>query len=93
MTLVTVAEARDNLPDLLRRAAAGEQIVITEDGQWLAALGKPPAPPPTTEEIAAQHARAEEFVRKWLGLRKDAPLPRPDGMTHEEYMEKYREAA
>lgn len=65
MTLVTVAEARDNLPDLLRRAAAGEQIVITEDGRALAALGKPPVLL-TPEEDAARQARAEAFVREWL---------------------------
>lgn len=65
MTLVTVAEARENLIDLLRRAATGEQIVITEDGQYLAALGKPPVLP-TPEEEAARQARAEAFVREWL---------------------------
>ncbi len=73
MTLVTLAEARENLPDLLRRAAAGEQIVITEEGKWLAALGKPPTPPPTPEEIAGAGARAEEQVRKFLELETDAP--------------------
>ena len=66
MTLVTIAEAREKLPELLRRVAAGEQIVITEDGKWLATLGKAPPPPPTAEEIAAQQARAEAFVREWL---------------------------
>lgn len=72
MTLVTVAEARENLPDLLRRAAAGEQIVITEDGQWLAALGKAPPAPPTPEQEAERRQAAEkafheatEQMRKW----------------------------
>jgi antitoxin (DNA-binding transcriptional repressor) of toxin-antitoxin stability system len=72
MTLVTVAEARENLPELLRRAAAGEPIVITEDGNWLAALGKAPPPPPTAEEEAARRRAAEkvfhemtEQMRKW----------------------------
>ena len=71
MTLVTVAEARENLPDLLRRAAAGEQIVITEDGRALAALGKPPVIL-TPEEGAARRAAATaafheftEQMRKW----------------------------
>ena len=73
MTTVTIAEARANLADLLRRAAAGEHIVITEDGKWLASLGKPPAPPPTPEEIAAAVARAEEQVRKYQQLQPDEP--------------------
>lgn len=83
MTLVTVAEARDNLLDLLRRAATGEQIVITEDGQYLAELGKPPAPPPTPEEEAARRRAAEEAfheftdqMRKWCA--EDGVPFRPD---------------
>ncbi len=98
MTTVTVAEARENLPDLLRRAAAGEQIVITEGGKWLAALG---APPPagvplfsfvrSPEEEAARQARAESLVREWLKLRDDAPVPKPEGMSYEAYIEQYQE--
>jgi len=129
MTTVTVAEARENLVELLHRAAAGEQIVITEDGKWLAALGKAPPPPPTDEEIAAAGdraraaivaalrqqiadgnpppegskvwellaeeaviARREQIIREWLGLRPDAPLPKPDAMSYDEYLARYREA-
>jgi antitoxin (DNA-binding transcriptional repressor) of toxin-antitoxin stability system len=66
MTTVTVAEARENLPELLRRAAAGEQIVITDDGKWLAALGVAPPPPPTPEEIAAAEARARQAILTML---------------------------
>jgi antitoxin (DNA-binding transcriptional repressor) of toxin-antitoxin stability system len=72
MTLVTVAEARENLPELLRRAAAGEQIVITEEGEWLAALGKAPPAPPTAEEEGARRRAAEKAfhgftdqMRRW----------------------------
>ncbi len=65
MTLVTIAEARENLPELLRRAAAGEQIVITEGGQWLAALGKAPALPPTPEEEAARRRAAEKAFHEF----------------------------
>ena len=67
MTTVTIAEAREQLPELLRRAASGEQIVITDDGRWLAALGQAP-PPPTPEEMAAQQARAEAQVRLFMDL-------------------------
>jgi antitoxin (DNA-binding transcriptional repressor) of toxin-antitoxin stability system len=92
MTTVTVAEARDNLPELLRRAAAGERIVITEGGKWLAALGVAPPMPPTPEEEMAALARREQIVREWLRLRADAPLPKPEEMTHEEYFALYRES-
>lgn len=73
MTTVTVEQAREGLPELLRRAAAGEQIVITEGGKWVAALAAPPPPPPTHEEIAALVARGEEQVRKYQQLQTDAP--------------------
>jgi antitoxin (DNA-binding transcriptional repressor) of toxin-antitoxin stability system len=160
MTTVTVAEAREKLPELLRRVAAGEQIVITEDGKWLAALATPPKPPPTPKEIATAQARAEaaiiemlryqiacgtvfppeskiwellaeddarrkagietliqqiaqwhkedglpyppedetativrreQIIREWLRLRADAPIPKPDEMTCEEYLSMYQE--
>ena len=79
MTTVTVAEARENLPELLRRAAAGESIVITEDGKWLAALGAPPAPPPTVEEIAAAESRARAAIVSMLRQQiADGYLP-PEG--------------
>jgi antitoxin (DNA-binding transcriptional repressor) of toxin-antitoxin stability system len=77
MTLVTVSEARENLPELLRRVAAGERIVITDGEKWVAALGAPPPPPPTDEEIAAQQRLAEEKVREtmmmWLAEEPDHP--------------------
>jgi antitoxin (DNA-binding transcriptional repressor) of toxin-antitoxin stability system len=92
MTTVTITEARENLPELLRRAAAGEQIVITDEGKWLAALAAPPPPPPTPGEEAAALARREQIVREWLRLRADAPLPKPEEMTHEEYFALYRES-
>jgi antitoxin (DNA-binding transcriptional repressor) of toxin-antitoxin stability system len=76
MTLVTVVEARENLPELLHRAAAGEQIVITEDGKWLAALGAPPAPP-TAEDEAQRRARAEEFERQIARWHAEDGIPYP----------------
>jgi antitoxin (DNA-binding transcriptional repressor) of toxin-antitoxin stability system len=72
MTTVTVAEARETLPELLQRVAAGEQIVITEDGKWLATLNAAPPAPPGPEEIAARRRAAEkafhemtEQMRRW----------------------------
>lgn len=77
MTTVTVAEARENLPDLLRRAAAGEQIVITEEGQWLAALAAPPPPPPTVEEVAAANVRIRAAIREMVRQQVEAGNPPP----------------
>ena len=99
MTTVTVAEARENLPDLLRRAAAGEQIVIAEGGKWLAALAAPPVvlmpfvpTPRSPEDEEVLIARREQLVREWLGLRPDAPVPKPDSMSQDEYLTHYRKA-
>jgi hypothetical protein len=77
--------------------AAGEQIVITEDGKWLAALTAPPVVVMpfalslrSPDEEEALVARREQIIREWLGLRPDAPLQKPDSMTHEEYLARYR---
>ena len=74
MTVVTIAEAREQLPELLRRMAAGEQIVIADNGKWLAALAAPPLPPPTAEEIAAIEARIRKRVQEILAQPADAGM-------------------
>ena len=51
MTTVNIEEIRTSLPDLLRRVAEGEELVITEGGKWVGLLGAPPDPPPTEAEI------------------------------------------
>lgn len=70
MKTVTVDEARENLPELLRSIAAGEEVVITDGGKWVAALTQPPDPPPTPEEEAVARAQATEavrsIVRQWI---------------------------
>jgi antitoxin (DNA-binding transcriptional repressor) of toxin-antitoxin stability system len=69
MMTVTVAEARENLAELLQRVAKGEQIVITDGDRWLAALTQPARVIGYTraspEEEAAAIARAEAQVRLW----------------------------
>ncbi|MBX9627554.1 MAG: hypothetical protein K2X82_27380 [Gemmataceae bacterium] len=65
MTTVTLGEAREALPDLLRRVAAGEQIVLADGDNWLGLLAPPPPKPPTAEELAADQARLEAIVREW----------------------------
>ena len=79
MTTVTVAEARENLLALLHRAAAGEPIVITEGGKWLAALGQAPPPPPTEEEIAAAQAHTRAAIVAMLRQQIADGYPPPVG--------------
>lgn len=79
MTVVTLAEAREQLPELLSRAAAGEQIVIADGDMWLAALGAPPPQPPTAEEEAA--AEAQRLAKALEGLRQTARWCVEDGIV------------
>ena len=51
--VVSVAEAQADLPALLARVAAGDQVVIAEDGKSVAKLTRPSPFPATPEEIAA----------------------------------------
>ena len=75
MTVVTIAEAREQLPELLRRVAAGEQIVIADGEKWVAALAEPPPPPPSAEEIAARQERATAAIREMVKARVEAGFP------------------
>jgi antitoxin (DNA-binding transcriptional repressor) of toxin-antitoxin stability system len=68
MTTVTLADAQANLADLLRRAARGEQLVVTDGGAWLGALGQAPPPPPTAEEEAARQRVAEKAFHEMTAL-------------------------
>jgi prevent-host-death family protein len=42
MTKVSVASAKDRLPELIRAVEAGEQIVITRHGKPVAQIAPPP---------------------------------------------------
>jgi antitoxin (DNA-binding transcriptional repressor) of toxin-antitoxin stability system len=77
MTTVTVVELRDNLPELLRRAAAGEYIAITEDGKWIAALTIAPKMLPFVEDEAKRRAGAEELERQIAKWHEEDGLPYP----------------
>lgn len=75
MTTVTLDEAREALPDLLRRVAAGEQIVLADGDNWLGLLAPPPPKPPTAEERAVLQAQIEATIRKWTQAAIDAGYP------------------
>ena len=88
--IVTVAEAREHLPELIALVGDGNQVVISEAGKSVATLGRPPMFPTTPVEVEATRPAREATVREWMGLRDDAPVPRPEGMTMEEYLATYR---
>jgi antitoxin (DNA-binding transcriptional repressor) of toxin-antitoxin stability system len=62
-TTVNLVEARENLPQWIKRVVAGECVVITENGKCVAALTLPPAPPSTPDEIATTRSRAKDAVK------------------------------
>jgi antitoxin (DNA-binding transcriptional repressor) of toxin-antitoxin stability system len=88
MTLVSVDEARDRLQELIGRMAAGEQVVITDGGRWVAALATPPPMPPTPEEQAAARAAREQAVEDMLRWRIQEGLAIPEGMTFQQLLDK-----
>ena len=63
---VTVVEVCDILPDLLRRVACGEHIVIEDGGKWVAMLGPAPPTPPASEEEAQGEASRRDVIRGML---------------------------
>ncbi len=64
MTLVTLADACLRLPELIGLVAAGEQVVIVQNGVTLAALTLPPFTIPTPEEEAARRAKILDSFRE-----------------------------
>lgn len=81
MKTVTVDEARENLPELLRLVARGKRVVITDGGKRVGLLAPPPPPPPTPEEEAAAEAvrveRMKDFFRMVIGNRERDGCPVP----------------
>lgn len=81
MTTVTVSEARDQFPALLSRVAAGEEMVVIEDGKPIAVLGPVPPGLLLPDPAVEAEARAEylDLVRNVVEghERNGDPLP-PD---------------
>jgi prevent-host-death family protein len=65
-TIVTLEEALHSLPELLRRVAQGEELIITDGGKPVAALTAPPDVPLTPEEIEAARDHAKAAVRQMM---------------------------
>jgi antitoxin (DNA-binding transcriptional repressor) of toxin-antitoxin stability system len=79
MTLVTLEEARDRLPELINLMAAGEKVVIAESGKWVAALAAPPPMPLTPDEELARQAKVKEAVKEMArGMVEEGHVIPPD---------------
>jgi antitoxin (DNA-binding transcriptional repressor) of toxin-antitoxin stability system len=66
MIEVTMQEACQQLPQLLILIANGEQVIIAENGKWLATLAAPPPSSDGAVERVAAQSRAELHVRQWF---------------------------
>lgn len=77
MTLVTVAEARDRLPELIDLVAKGETVVIAQDGVVLAQLAPAPFQYPTPEEETERRRLMEQFERDIARWHEEDGLPYP----------------
>jgi prevent-host-death family protein len=84
---VGIRELRNNVAAVVRRAAAGERIVVTVDGRPAAQLGPldAPASPTLDDLVAAGLARGPgRRDRPGAPLAEDAPVDiRPDGVLDE----------
>jgi antitoxin (DNA-binding transcriptional repressor) of toxin-antitoxin stability system len=77
MTLVTLADACLRLPELIVRVAAGEQVVIVQNGVVLAHLAPAPFQFPTPEEEAERRRLAEQLERQIARWHEEDGLPYP----------------
>lgn len=83
-TTVTLDELRTRLPDLLRRVADGEELVVMDGDRAVATLTPPPDEFATLEEIAEAQVKVKEAIRKWVQLGIDQGLPPRPGSPLEE---------
>ena len=75
MTAVDAADAKTQLSDLLRRAAAGEEIVITDPGGPAAQLVHVETPPEVDEPKPPRQG-GQLAGQIWIADDFDAPLPK-----------------
>ena len=77
MVEVSVRQLKDNLSEYLRRAEAGEQVVVTRRGKRMGVLSMQPAPPKerTLEEKLADLER-RGFITPGSGEKLKLPKKR-----------------
>ncbi|MFO0825424.1 MAG: type II toxin-antitoxin system prevent-host-death family antitoxin [Gemmataceae bacterium] len=74
--IVSIAEAQAQLPDLIARVAAGDQVVISQDGESVANLGKPSQFPTTSNEVTGAKRRAD-LIRAVIAGHEEQGEPLP----------------
>lgn len=79
MIIVTVAEAREHLTELIARVAGGESVVIAQEGKSVAQLVGPSGFPVTPEEVAATEPLRREFIRDYIRSCEENGNPVPPG--------------
>lgn len=83
---VSVRDLRDHLSQYLRRASAGEEIVVTSHGKPVGRLVGPPVAPADREADAVTRLLAQPWIRAGTGdrlLGSDRPARVPAGTAAE----------
>jgi prevent-host-death family protein len=75
---ISIAEAQGQLLELVRRAEAGEEVLLTHEGRTVARLGAAEAPS-TYEERRA-------IIRKIVGRRKRSVDGWPDAAHSQDFL-------
>ena len=71
MATYSVAEAKNNLPRLIKLAMGGEEVVITRHGKPVAeikAKGMPPGPPSSDRRAGLEWLKAQRAARKPVNI-------------------------
>lgn len=83
---VSVRELKNRLSEYLRRAQAGEEIVVTSHGKPVGRLLGPRKAPVDAEAEALSHLQAQPWIRPGNGRKvrgSDRPVKVPEGTTEE----------
>ncbi|MGA2470677.1 MAG: type II toxin-antitoxin system Phd/YefM family antitoxin [Solirubrobacteraceae bacterium] len=80
MSTISVSKARAQLPSLLERVRAGDEITLTRHGEPVAVLLRPDA---LRVRRDGASALAAERIREALAAARGAPLPTTAGLTVE----------
>lgn len=85
---ISVTEAADHLADLLRRAAAGEEIVLTEDGRPVGRLAAiPPAEPAVSGRAPPEvQARRRAIIEALQDSAARTARPGPDAARSQDFL-------
>lgn len=85
---ISVTEAAGRLPDLLRRAEAGEEIVLTDDGRPVGRLAAipPVEPAPSGRASPEVQARRRAIIEAAQREAAEKALPGPDAAHSQDFL-------